>query len=61
MKSDEQIPWYHSGIGTYARPSNRSLAYWMRAVFNKIDLAVAMWASIALEFASNSDPVKQKS
>ncbi|KIM72979.1 hypothetical protein PILCRDRAFT_734875 [Piloderma croceum F 1598] len=42
MKSDEQIPWYHSGMGTYGRPSNRSLAYWMRAVFNKIDLAIAI-------------------
>ncbi|EIW77370.1 hypothetical protein CONPUDRAFT_62877 [Coniophora puteana RWD-64-598 SS2] len=40
-KSDQQLTYYNSGIGTYARPSWRSFSYWKQLVDNKIDLAIA--------------------
>ncbi|CAE6500543.1 unnamed protein product [Rhizoctonia solani] len=42
LKKDEcQLTYYNSGIGTYARPTYRSLAYLKQVVYNKIDLAIA--------------------
>ncbi|KAF7969863.1 hypothetical protein HWV62_25637, partial [Athelia sp. TMB] len=38
---DEQLTYYDSGIGTYARPSWRSFAYLKQVAANKIDLAIA--------------------
>ncbi|KAJ6528316.1 hypothetical protein DFH09DRAFT_935278, partial [Mycena vulgaris] len=39
--SAQQLTFYVSGIGTYAPPSFRSLAYWSQVVANKLDLAIA--------------------
>ncbi|KAH7907258.1 hypothetical protein BJ138DRAFT_1092964 [Hygrophoropsis aurantiaca] len=41
VKTDGQCTYYNSGIGTYARPSWRSLAYFKQLLSNKIDLAIA--------------------
>ncbi|KAJ2929052.1 hypothetical protein H1R20_g8048, partial [Candolleomyces eurysporus] len=38
---DNQRTWYHSGIGTYARPHWRSLTYHKQVVVHTIDLAIA--------------------
>jgi uncharacterized protein (DUF2235 family) len=40
-KSDNQLTYYNSGIGTYAKPSWRSWSYWKMVVGNQIDLAIA--------------------
>ncbi|KAF8870031.1 hypothetical protein BD779DRAFT_1614237 [Infundibulicybe gibba] len=37
----KQLTYYNSGIGTYAKPSWRSIAYWKQVVFNVIDTAIA--------------------
>ncbi|KAJ8494647.1 hypothetical protein ONZ45_g13171 [Pleurotus djamor] len=37
----EQLVYYNSGIGTYARPSFRSWNYWKQVVYNLIDTAIA--------------------
>ncbi|RXW22419.1 hypothetical protein EST38_g3415, partial [Candolleomyces aberdarensis] len=39
--NDDQCTWYHSGIGTYARPHWRSPKYGMQVLLHKIDLAIA--------------------
>ncbi|KAF8517054.1 hypothetical protein BU17DRAFT_50258 [Hysterangium stoloniferum] len=36
-----QLTYYNSGIGTYAKPSWKSLSYLKQVVYNKIDLAIA--------------------
>ncbi|KAH7924186.1 hypothetical protein BV22DRAFT_526627 [Leucogyrophana mollusca] len=41
IKTDGQGTYYNSGIGTYARPSWRSLSYLRQLITNKIDLAIA--------------------
>ncbi|KAJ6589856.1 hypothetical protein DFH09DRAFT_217728 [Mycena vulgaris] len=41
IKDDNQLTYYNSGIGTYARPSWRSLKYWKQVIDNHIDLAIA--------------------
>ncbi|KAG8791982.1 hypothetical protein FRC12_007621 [Ceratobasidium sp. 428] len=41
VKSDTQLTYYNSGIGTYAKPSWRSLSYLKQVVSNGIDLAIA--------------------
>jgi uncharacterized protein (DUF2235 family) len=45
LKEVEETPgqrtWYNSGIGTYARPSWKSLKYYKQALYHKIDLAIA--------------------
>jgi hypothetical protein len=42
IKNKEQHTYYNSGIGTYAKPSWRSLSYyWRSLVDNKIDLLFA--------------------
>jgi hypothetical protein len=43
LKEDEdnQKTWYNSGIGTYAQPSWKSLNFYKKVVYHKIDLAIA--------------------
>ncbi|KAE9385835.1 WD40 repeat-like protein [Gymnopus androsaceus JB14] len=41
VKDDNQLTFYNSGIGTYAKPSWRSWTYWKQVADNKIDLAIA--------------------
>ena len=41
-----QLTWYNSGIGTYARPSWASLKYWLQVLGNKIDLAIAWYVTL---------------
>ncbi|EJD35477.1 hypothetical protein AURDEDRAFT_20835, partial [Auricularia subglabra TFB-10046 SS5] len=41
-KSDEQLTFYNSGIGTYAKPSWKSWGYYKQVVANKLDLAFAL-------------------
>lgn len=38
---DRQRTWYNSGIGTYARPSWKSLNFYKKVIYHKIDLAIA--------------------
>jgi len=40
-KSKKQLTYYNSGIGTFARHSWRSSAYWKQVIDNKVDLAIA--------------------
>ncbi|EMD37020.1 hypothetical protein CERSUDRAFT_155454 [Gelatoporia subvermispora B] len=40
-KSENQLTYYNSGIGTYATPSWRSLSWWMQVAGHKFDLAFA--------------------
>ncbi|KIK04380.1 hypothetical protein K443DRAFT_4683 [Laccaria amethystina LaAM-08-1] len=39
-EDDNQRTWYNSGIGTYARPSWKSLSYYKKVLYHKIDLAI---------------------
>jgi len=48
---DNQKTWYNSGIGTYARPSWKSLKFYKQVLFHKIDLAIA-WL-VVLEVSSS--------
>ncbi|KAF4616714.1 hypothetical protein D9613_008834 [Agrocybe pediades] len=41
IKDECQIPYYNSGIGTYARPSWTSPKFIGRVLYHKIDLAIA--------------------
>ncbi|KAF8532009.1 hypothetical protein JB92DRAFT_3104395 [Gautieria morchelliformis] len=41
IKDDNQLTYYNSGIGTYAKPSWKSWSYVKQVVDNKIDLAIA--------------------
>ncbi|EIM79573.1 uncharacterized protein STEHIDRAFT_44268, partial [Stereum hirsutum FP-91666 SS1] len=41
VKDKRQITFYNSGIGTYAKPSWRSLSYWRQAIGHTIDLMIA--------------------
>jgi hypothetical protein len=36
-----QKTWYNSGIGTYAKPSWKSLKYYKETIYHKIDMAIA--------------------
>lgn len=40
-KSSNQLTYYNSGIGTYAKPSWRSLSHWKQVIYNLVDLAIA--------------------
>ncbi|KZV60619.1 WD40 repeat-like protein [Peniophora sp. CONT] len=40
-EGDNQHTWYNSGIGTYARPSWKSLSWYKKVLSHKIDLAIA--------------------
>ncbi|VDB86424.1 unnamed protein product [Peniophora sp. CBMAI 1063] len=49
-ESDGQLTWYNSGIGTYARPSWKSLSWYKQVLAHKIDLAIAWnFESIVLD------------
>ncbi|KAF8523846.1 hypothetical protein JB92DRAFT_2883113, partial [Gautieria morchelliformis] len=41
IKGNDQLTYYNSGIGTYAKPSWKSWSYLKQVVDNKIDLAIA--------------------
>lgn len=41
--SKDQLKYYNSGIGTYARPSWKSWSYYKQVVENKIDLMIAWY------------------
>lgn len=41
VESEEQLTYYNSGIGTYAKPSWKSWSYLKQVVDNMIDLAIA--------------------
>lgn len=45
-EENDQLTYYDSGIGTYARPSWRSLSYLKQVFDNKIDLAIAWQANL---------------
>ncbi|KIJ64266.1 hypothetical protein HYDPIDRAFT_90780 [Hydnomerulius pinastri MD-312] len=47
VKSESQITYYNSGIGTEARPSWRSLRYAQHWISNQIDLLIA-WHKVIL-------------
>uniref|UniRef100_A0A0W0F4B2 Putative WD40 repeat-like protein n=1 Tax=Moniliophthora roreri TaxID=221103 RepID=A0A0W0F4B2_MONRR len=40
-KNEHQLTFYNSGIGTYARPSWKSLSYYKQVIGHKLDLAIA--------------------
>ncbi|KZV67659.1 hypothetical protein PENSPDRAFT_583565, partial [Peniophora sp. CONT] len=40
-EGSNQLTYYDSGIGTYAQPSSKTLAYYKRMVGHKVDLAIA--------------------
>ncbi|PPQ69955.1 hypothetical protein CVT26_013291 [Gymnopilus dilepis] len=40
-EEDNQLTWYNSGIGTYARPSWKSVDYYKQVIGHKVDLAIA--------------------
>ena len=42
---DNQRTWYNSGIGTYARPSWKSLKFYLQVLGHKVDLAIA-WCAL---------------
>jgi uncharacterized protein (DUF2235 family) len=49
VKNDgDQLTYYNSGIGTYAKPSWRSLNHWKKVLYNKIDLAIAWYDNLLL-------------
>ncbi|KAF8588043.1 hypothetical protein K439DRAFT_1336270 [Ramaria rubella] len=41
VQSENQLTYYNSGIGTYAKPSWKSLSYAKQVIDHKIDLAIA--------------------
>ncbi|OBZ68675.1 hypothetical protein A0H81_11013 [Grifola frondosa] len=41
VKDQTQMTYYNSGIGTYAKPSRKTLRHWVQVVDSKIDLAIA--------------------
>ncbi|KAF8575301.1 hypothetical protein K439DRAFT_1623713 [Ramaria rubella] len=41
LKNEQQLTYYDSGIGTYAKPLCKSWTYWKQVMDNKIDLAIA--------------------
>ncbi|KAF8878890.1 WD40-repeat-containing domain protein [Gymnopilus junonius] len=40
-EKDNQLTWYNSGIGTYARPSWKSISYYKQVIYHNVDLAIA--------------------
>ena len=42
VKDDDQLTFYNSGIGTYAKPSYMSWDYIKQIIANKFDLAFAL-------------------
>lgn len=47
-KDARQLTLYNSGVGTYAQPSWKSLAYWKHCLGDKFDLAVAWYIQSSL-------------
>ena len=41
MKTEDQLTYYNSGIGTYAKPSWKSVRYLLQKLENLVDLAIA--------------------
>jgi uncharacterized protein (DUF2235 family) len=41
VEEKEQLKYYNSGIGTYARPTFASFKYWKQVLDNKVDLLIA--------------------
>ncbi|KAF8878545.1 hypothetical protein BD779DRAFT_1447593 [Infundibulicybe gibba] len=41
IKSENQLTYYNSGVGTYATPSWRLFTYWKQVIFNIVDMAIA--------------------
>ncbi|EJD37487.1 WD40 repeat-like protein [Auricularia subglabra TFB-10046 SS5] len=42
VKDEHQLTFYNSGIGTYAKPSWKSMSYRKQVIANKLDLAFAL-------------------
>ena len=57
LKEEEnnQHTWYNSGIGTYARPSWKSLKYYRKVLYHKIDLAIAWYVDRSLTTPQSYD------
>ena len=51
--NDNQKTWYNSGIGTYARPSWKSLKFYKQVLFHKIDLAIAWYVEWSLSISGS--------
>jgi hypothetical protein len=47
VKSEAQLTYYNSGVGTHARPTWRSLTYVHYWLSNKVDLLIA-WYVVSL-------------
>lgn len=45
VKDGTQLTFYNSGIGTYAKPSWKSLSYLEQVIANKLDLAFALYVA----------------
>jgi len=43
VKSDNQLTYYNSGVGTYPKPSRKSLSNMIKAFDNAVDLVVAWY------------------
>lgn len=54
-EEDNQHTWYNSGIGTYARPSWKSLKYYRKVLYHKIDLAIAWYVDRSLTTPQSYD------
>lgn len=48
IKDDNQIVFYHSGIGTYTRPSEKSMSWYLQVLGRSIDLAIAWYIVLFL-------------
>jgi len=61
LKEDrpEQRTWYNSGIGTYARPSWKSLKFYQQVLEHKIDLAIAWCVQRSLVFAFDPSLIQE--
>ena len=57
-KDKQQVTYYNSGIGTYARPSWRSYKYWKQVIDNKIDLAIAWYCDRCSTFVQSIKRLK---
>ncbi|KAG8795942.1 hypothetical protein FRC12_007755 [Ceratobasidium sp. 428] len=53
-KDKNQLTYYNSGIGTYAKPSWRSYAYMKQVLSNIVDLAIAWFVILAYSFKACS-------
>ena len=51
---DNQRTWYNSGIGTYAKPSWKSLKFYWQVLSHKVDLAIAWFVYCLLKNGTSS-------